>query len=299
MIRHVHNLAGFAIALAVCQAAPTAAQVQAAVRDGRESVPYLQRRKNFRTELTKQGSAPQVAKPFETPRGWYQVTYPSTDGLYLKAWTYVPQPPRARMPAVVYFHGNFALHDYDFIKCKPFIDKGYVVMLPALRGENKNPGNCEMFLGEVEDGLNAVRWLARQKLVDRDRIYTFGHSAGGVISALLSLHEDVPIRFSGSSGGLYGPRLFDAIRDRVPFDLTNPVEREMRVLPGNIRWMKRQHVAFVGDEDFGLRAGVALAEQELTTIRNPQLTIVRHPGNHNSALADAMQRFVRKIEGER
>lgn len=263
----------------------------------RASIPYLQRRKHFTTKLTKHGPAPLTPKAFDVPDGWFEVKYSSTDDLQLKAWLHKPKDVTFdQPPGIVYFHGNFAVHGYDFEKCKPFIDAGFVVLLPALRGENRNPGDCELFLGEVEDGINAVRWLARQKFVDRERLYTFGHSAGGVISAMLSLHDDLPIRLGGSSGGLYGYQLFDAISDRVPFDLQDPMEREMRVLPGNIRWMKRPHVAFAGDADGALRPGVQAAEAELRTVRAPKLRIVHHPGNHNSALPDAMQRFLKMIE---
>ncbi len=263
----------------------------------RNSVPYLKRRASFHTRLTKKAAAPTKPKSFETPNGWFPVTYPSTNGLELKAWLHIPKDRKqAPFTAVVYFHGNFALHDYDFRKTKPFVDEGYVVLMPTLRGENGNAGHHEMFFGEVEDGMNAIRWLARQDFVDKQRIHTFGHSAGGVISTMLSLHENIPVRNGGSSGGLYGSNLFDLIKDKVPFDLKNPEERNMRILAGNIRWMQRPHVAFVGDEDAGLFQGVKEAEQELETLRNPKLKIVRHPGTHNSALPAAIQQYVKMIK---
>ncbi len=71
-----------------------------------------------------------------------------------------------------------------------------------LRGENGNPGNYELFLTEVGDAKAAVRWLARQPFVDAKRVYTFGHSTGGAISALLSLREGVPAVNGGCWGGL-------------------------------------------------------------------------------------------------
>lgn len=260
-------------------------------------IPYLKRFHGFQTKLHRKGPAPLTPKAFETPEGWVQVTYPSTDGLKLKAWLHVPasrgiEPP----PGMVYFHGNFALHGYDFAKCKPFTDAGFVVLLPTLRGENHNPGHCEMFLSEVKDAMNAVRWLHSQRIVDSKRIYTFGHSAGGVISALLSLHEGLPVRLGGSSGGLYDVELFDAIRSRVPFDLGNPVERQLRVLPGNTQWMKRRHVAYVGQEDLPLHNAVKRVREQLRPQKDPKLELIVHPGNHNTALPDAMQRFLKHIE---
>jgi dipeptidyl aminopeptidase/acylaminoacyl peptidase len=72
----------------------------------------------------------------------------------------------------------------------------------TLRGEDGNPGYHEMFFGEVDDGRAAISWLARQPGIDKSRIYAFGHSAGGVVAALFSLYDDLPLRATGSAGGL-------------------------------------------------------------------------------------------------
>ena len=298
MNRKLPYLATFAVMVVAqplyCELTTTASS------SSRATIPYLQRFRNFTTTLTRKGPAPLTPKPLETPDGWHALKYASTDGLELKAWVHVPQRSSLDLsPAIVYFHGNFALHHYDFVKCKPFLDAGYVVLLPTLRGENRNPGHCELFLSEVKDGMNAVRWIASQKFVDRARVYTFGHSAGGVISAMLSLHDGLPIRMGGSSGGLYDVDLFDAIANRVPFDLNNPIERELRVLPGNLRWMKRPHVAYVGKEDMPLRGAVTSVREELRTVKRPQLRVILHSGNHNSALPESMSRFLKYIEASR
>ena len=93
---------------------------------------------------------------------------------------------------------GFPLND-----CLPFLAAGFAVMTPTLRGENGNPGSFELFYGEVDDAEAAVRFLAAQPRIDSKRIYTFGHSVGGGISALLSLRPEIPVRKGGSSGGLY------------------------------------------------------------------------------------------------
>ncbi len=259
-------------------------------------VPYQTRLRNFRTKLVKKGPAPRHPKEQTPLPGVHVITYPSGKRK-LKAW--VKKPPNSnaqKYPAVVYFHSDFAFTANHFKTCRPFLAAGYVVMTPMLRGENGNPGDCEMFLGEVDDAIAAVNWLARQKIVDRRRIYTFGHSAGGVVSAMLSLRKDVPIRYGGSSGGLYGPLLFTMIKDRVPFDLTNPVEREMRVLPPNVRWMQRRHVAYIGTEDAGVKSGVERAKKEIAKLDKPMLSIVEHSGKHSSALAPAVKQFVELLK---
>lgn len=104
-------------------------------------------------------------------------------------------------PALMFLHGGFAFGAGDLEACQAFMDAGYIVMCPMLRGENGNPGVFEMFLGEVEDAKAAAVWLAEQPGVDKSRIFAFGHSVGGGVSAMLSLRENVPVQHSGSSGG--------------------------------------------------------------------------------------------------
>ena len=262
------------------------------VKDDR---PFLTRRAEFKTKLTSPGPSPQDWR-FEIPRsGIEQVTYPSGK-LELQAWLHVPEADGSeKHPALVFFHGGFAFGASDMAECQPFIDAGYVVMTPWLRGENGLRGNFEMFYGELDDAAASVRWLSQQPYVDADRIYAFGHSSGGVLSALLSLVEDVPIRHSGSSGGLYGTDLFDLVDDTlVPFDKSDPVERQLRVLPGNIRWMQRAHYAYIGNQDTGVANGVREANREIAN-KDSQLRIIMLQGDHFSSYPVAMRKYLELI----
>ncbi len=148
-----------------------------------------------------------------------------------------------------------------------------------------------MLLGEVDDAKAAVDWLAANDKVDRSHLYTFGHSSGGIISALLAL-RDAPIRHGGSSGGLYGPKLFDQLGAQVPFALDDPAERELRVLIGNIRWMKHTHYAYCGEKDRG--QAVASARQELVDAP-ASLKIIPVPGDHFTSLPRAVALYAQVI----
>lgn len=239
----------------------------------------------------RKGPAPQEPEPLERPRHVQEITYES-DGLQLKAWFARPKVGNpAKLPAVVYLHGGFAFGAGDFADAKPFLDAGFAVLCPMLRGENGNPGDYQMFLGEVRDAKAAIQWLASREGIDSSRLYAFGHSASGVISALLALH-DVPLRHSGSSGGLYGTELFDQMQPQVPFALDDPRERELRVLVGNIAAMKRQHHAFVGDADTLQALGAA--EAELAGSKR-LLKITRLSGDHLSSLPAAVAAYVQVI----
>ena len=264
--------------------------------------PYLQRLASFQTNLLRKGRAPNSTKELTPKNGFRAVSYQSGK-LKLKAWVSVPPNARSkRLPAIVHFHGGFGVANGHFHTCKPFQRAGFVVMLPALRGESGNPGTFEMFLSEVDDAKAAVRWLQKQRFVDPRRMYAFGHSAGGVISGLLSLHDDVPIRHSGSCGGIYPVTIFDALASRVPFDKDDHVERALRVLPGNVRWMKRPHYAYVGDADRGVFPGMNVAKHEIGQIeasgKKPMLQIEMVSGAHSKSLEPAMNAYLKQIKSE-
>jgi dipeptidyl aminopeptidase/acylaminoacyl peptidase len=201
-----------------------------------------------------------------------------------------------RLPAVVYFHGGFAFGMSELDDCQPFLDAGFAVMTPTLRGENGNPGDFELFYGEVDDAQAAVLWLANQPRIDSTRIYTFGHSVGGGISALLSLRADIPVRKGGSSGGLYSKDVFYGWKRFAPFDLSIDKEKDLRLLVGNIAFMQRAHIAYIGRKD-SLARVTPEAESEARQSGAP-LTIVMVEGDHFSSLAAAISAFAETIRLE-
>ena len=263
--------------------------------------PYLERRADFRTKLTKTGKSPQEWENDPVPQGIEKVKYPS-GGFQLDAGLYIPPGQKGRKnPALVFFHGGFANSNDEILCCTPFMRAGYVVMAPTLRAENGGPGNFELFLGEVDDAANAVRWLSQQSYVDSDHIYTFGHSVGGGISALLSLMDNVPIKHGGSSGGLYPSIVFEAWKtDGVtPFNPKIAAEREMRLLIGNIRWMKRLHYAYIGDTDDGFKLATVPAEAEMRNENiDKKLFIKTIPGDHFTSFDPALRAYLSVIQKE-
>jgi acetyl esterase/lipase len=281
---------------AACGRRPTASnvlsassQLSTAVAENRS---YLERLAAFHTHLSHAGPAPQDFQVESPPAGVQEVTYAS-GALKLKAWVAYPAnaPVTKKVPAVAYFHGGFAFGAADFDDARPFLEAGFAVMCPTLRGENGNPGTFEMYLGEVNDAKAAIAWLATNERIDHSRLYAFGHSAGGVISALLSLHE-TPLRHSGSAGGLYGPKSFDRPGFDLPFFVDEPGERELRVLIGNVRWMQHPHYAFVGEGDH--QQAVAAARNEMRD-GHGRLAVTVLPGDHFTSLPASVAAYVQAI----
>jgi hypothetical protein len=251
---------------------------------------FDQWRTGFKTKLLKTGPSEQEYDPTEQPpENVTEVMYPSGP-LNLKAWVHRPPGVEEPRPALVFFHGGFAFGGGDLEACQPFMDAGFVVMAPMLRGENGNPGNYELFFGEIDDARAACQWLSKQPYVKGDRIYTFGHSVGGGVSAVLSLLDNVPIRHGGSSGGLYEHLTFMGwnLEGMVPFENT-PQERSVRLLLGNTAHMQHPHFAFVGDDD-----GYDEAAESVRKEPNGggKLTLEKMPGDHFDSFEPALQRYL-------
>lgn len=267
--------------------------------------PFLARRAAHQTSLRERGPSPRKYAEISPPPGASRVLYRSGE-LELAAW--YARPPgldhNARSaPALVYFHGDFAFRARDFEAVRPFLEAGYVVMTPMLRGENGNPGDFELLWGEVDDARAAIEWLASQAHVDTDRIYAFGHSIGGGIAALLSLYPELPLRATGSCGGIYMPETFtrwaqsEGNRELVRFDAADRDETELRVLGPNLEWMVHPHVAYVGEDDKWFIGNSSELAARAWTLGKPFEQVVV-PGDHMASLPVALDAFAKLIEGD-
>jgi acetyl esterase/lipase len=297
---------GFAIALGVAAAGCREAR-QTQVPDpisSEPTEPYLARRHAHVTQLRERGPSPGTYEDADLPGGVVRVTYPS-GGLELKAWFASPlgASDSRRAPALVYFHGDFAFGPDDFEIVRPFVEAGYVVMTPMLRGENGNPGDFELLWGEIDDARAAVEWLAQQSSVDRLRIYAFGHSIGGGVAAMLSLYPELPLRMSGSCGGIYVPQTFErwaaskTNAELVRFDPGDVDETQLRVLGPNLAWMRHRHVAYVGDEDPWFLDNASVLERRAWELGKPFEKVVV-PGDHMSSLRAALEAFLLLTDSE-
>jgi len=284
------------------QQEPNPPEAEAEALASEPSTPYLTRRSRHETELRERGPAPASYAEAEPPAGVRRVTYPSGE-LELSAWVRMPSFASAKAPALVYFHGDFAFGPDDMAVVEPFYEAGFVVMTPMLRGENGNPGDFELLWGEVDDGRAAVEWLARQDRVDARRIYAFGHSVGGGVAAMLSLYPELPLRSTGSCGGVYVPETFGRWAKStgnaklVRFDPSDPAEVQLRTLGPNLAWMVHSHVAYVGEDDPWFIDNAAALEAKAWALGKP-FELVMVPGDHMSSLEPALAAYLALISGD-
>lgn len=111
-----------------------------------------------------------------------------------------PEKPGARRPAIVWIPGGLSWGIGSWLwepsprandqTAAAFREAGVVLMLPALRGANGNPGHPECFGGEVDDVIAAADYLAERPDIDPDRIYLGGHSTGGTMALLVAESTD-------------------------------------------------------------------------------------------------------------
>ncbi len=258
--------------------------------------PYLARRSAHPTQLRERGPSPAKYVDQDPPAGVAEVLFPSGE-LQLKAWVARPYSGGHRLPALIYFHGDFAFGAEDFEAVRPFLTAGFLVMTPTLRGENGNPGDLELLWGEVDDAHAAVQWVMQQPDVDRSRIYAFGHSIGGGLAAMLTLYPELPLRRTGSCGGIYVPETFgrwatsEANADLVRFDPSDPNETELRVLGPNLSWMVHPHIAYVGTEDPWFIGNGTRVRDRAWVLGKP-FDMVEVEGDHMGSLAPALAAFL-------
>jgi acetyl esterase/lipase len=252
---------------------------------------FVERRARHPTHLVKHGPSPQPFHTDPVPPGVEEILYRS-DGRDLKAW--YAHPGSGRAPALVFFHGGFAFDTSDFAVTLPFLDAGFVVMTPMLRGENGNPGDHELYYGELDDARAAVAWIRARPEVDPDRVFAFGHSAGGVLAALVSFYPDTGLRLTGSVGGLYDTEVLDGAE---PFDPWDSEERLLRVPAPNADQFRIPHIGYIGDRDFYARRGAATALRIAKPAGVP-LTVETVPGDHFASVDPAVERFLARVQQE-
>ena len=211
----------------------------------------LEAREGFTTKLAQQQSdnAP-VPQP---PREQFDlVKYQSPIG-QMSAYVSKPDDPAVRQPAIIWKFGGFGNGIGETAwqpqpksndqSASAFRKNGVVMMYPALRGGNDNPGHNECFFGEVDDILAAADYLSKQPFVDPDRIYLGGHSTGGTLVLLCAASSN---RFRAVFA--FGP--VDDIsgygQEILPFDINDSNELALRNPENWLHAIKCPTFAFEG-----------------------------------------------------
>ncbi len=253
-----------------------------------QSEDYAAARKHFQTHLLRHGPAPQNGQPLRPPPGAQQVEY--APELHLQAWT-TPPTTGTKKPDVLFLHGGFAIGNDDWDMTQPYQDAGYIVLVPALRGENGQPGDYSMFYDEVTDVLAAADYLAQRPDVDAQHIYIAGHSVGGtltLLAALASPRFQAAASFSGTPDAIGWSR---GQPERVPFDTSQLQEYRMRSAAAYAGSFKCPTRLYCGSQEtFFVDAAQQTASRARKQGRDVQAISV--PGDHFTAVPAEIQQSI-------
>ena len=249
-------------------------------------------RRRFRTALADE---PQSAAPPPTPPAGVLelVSYSAPLGQNAAYVTPVRRGPRR--PAMVWLGGGFdwsleasawtpAPRENDQ-SARAFREAGLVLLLPSLRGCNANPGKREFFLGEVDDVLAAVKFVATRPDVDPSRVYLGGHSTGGTL-VLLAAGSGAPV----AAVYAFGP-IHDVSAYGGRFALCGP----------EVTW--RSPVTFVSGitvptwviEGAEMGNGASFAPLQAAAGEAPVHFVLVPSGNHVSVLAPSSELLGRRL----
>lgn len=114
-----------------------------------------------------------------------EVRVPTADGLSLRAWWAAPAGDGA--PVVLYLHGNAGGLGARAEKIRPFLERGFGVLLLAWRGFSGNAGSPDEE-GLYEDGRAALAFLQEQGIAPA-RLAIYGESLGSAVAVQLAVES--------------------------------------------------------------------------------------------------------------
>ena len=117
-----------------------------------------------------------------------EVHYPTDTSPYYAFFA----PPKKGRPTVIFFHGN-SYHLNTFLgRIKPFVERGYGVLMPEYTGFGGIPGQRRQIHLE-QDAARAVAFLHRQGYANRDLIL-YGYSLGTYLAVHTAAEAQTPFR---------------------------------------------------------------------------------------------------------
>jgi dipeptidyl aminopeptidase/acylaminoacyl peptidase len=259
---------------------------------------YAKVRTHFRTKLLQKGPAPDKYENLVAPADGDQIFYRSGAGseLELVAWVSKYKRTRQPKPAVLFLHGGNAMGMGHWNLMKPYMDAGFVVMMPSVRGENGQMGNFSGFYDEVDDVLAAADRMAHLPGVDQNRLFIAGHSIGGTLTMLASMSTHKFRAAAPISGNPDAFRFFNRYPQDIRFDDSNEREFEVRTALCYAESFKCPLRVMHGTEEdhFNDRADLLARRARRAGIRIETDTVV---GNHTSALPAEIAQSIHFFQG--
>ncbi|NTG85511.1 alpha/beta fold hydrolase [Agrobacterium rhizogenes] len=254
---------------------------------------YAKERRKFRTDLISKGPAPDKYEPLVAPLGADQIFYRSGLGgeLELVAWvSRYERTPKPR-PAVLFLHGGNAIGQGHWLLAKAYIDAGYVLMIPSMRGENGQKGNFSGFYDEVADVLAASDRLRHLPGVDPHRLFLAGHSVGGTLAMLTAMSTKRFRAVAPISGNPDAFAFFHRYPEDIRFNAKNPREFQMRSPLCYAHSFKSPVKVMHGTEESHFDGRAALLAKRAIA-GGVKIEVATVQGNHTSALPAEIEQSI-------
>ncbi|WFU09828.1 alpha/beta fold hydrolase [Rhizobium sp. CB3090] len=254
---------------------------------------YAKERHKFRTDLLNKGPAPDKYEPLVAPSDADQIFYRSGLGgeLELVAWVSRYERTPKPKPAVLFLHGGNAIGQGHWLLVKPYVEAGYVVMIPSMRGENGQKGNFSGFYDEVSDVLAASDRLRHLPGVDPHRLFLAGHSIGGTLAMLAAMSAKRFRAAAPMSGNPDAFAFFHRYPEDVRFNTKNPREFQMRSPICYAHSFKCPLKVMHASEEVTLQARAALLSKRALA-GGVKMELATVQGNHNSALPGEIEQSI-------
>jgi dipeptidyl aminopeptidase/acylaminoacyl peptidase len=213
-----------------------------------------------------------------------EIWYPSTDGLKIQAWLIKPPDfnPSRKYPLMLAIHGGphgmySVATPYMWFEWQYYAAQGYVVLYTNPRGssgygsafgnaiKNAYPGK------DYDDLMAGVDTVLGRGYIDRDNMYVYGCSGGGVLTAWVVGHTD---RFSAASsecpvtnwlsfvGTTDGPGWYRNFAKLPWEDPSEHLRRSPLMYVGNV---KTPTILITGEKD--LRTPIAQTEEYYAALK--------------------------------
>lgn len=154
------------------------------------------------------------------------IRVPMRDGSYLLCDLLRPaganEPVEGAFPGLIYDFNAYSARMVFAGGAAPYVERGYVALVPSVRGAGDSPGHVEPFgVQEQEDGYDLVEWLAAQPFCT-GRVGMQGISYGGHNTILTAVNRPphlvaiIPVQALSDwyentiyHGGIYNARIRD------------------------------------------------------------------------------------------
>lgn len=125
--------------------------------------------------------------------------YSARDGLNIYGKLYVPENGESKMPAVILSHSANLNADSMNLYAAGFAERGYIAYAFDFCGSGSNSrsdGSTDdmTLFSEIDDLKAALSAVSSMDNIDKDRIYLFGTSQGGLVTALAAEECEADIK---------------------------------------------------------------------------------------------------------